>query len=80
VVNLWTGKRYSRNPEAPSRTKARQSSEYDFSHGEAGKHYARPDAVFHIPVYLDQDVQTSAIREGMRGFQRESNRRLGSLV
>lgn len=33
-------------------------SEYDFSRGERGKHYAGPDAVFHIPVYLDQDVQT----------------------
>jgi hypothetical protein len=32
--------------------------EYDFSRGERGKHYAGPDAVFHIPVYLDQDVQT----------------------
>ena len=32
--------------------------EYDFSHGERGKHYAGADAVFHIPVYLDQDVQT----------------------
>jgi hypothetical protein len=32
--------------------------EYDFSGGQRGKHYAGPDAVFHIPVYLDQDVQT----------------------
>ena len=31
--------------------------EYDFSCGERGKHYAGTDAVFHIPVYLDQDVQ-----------------------
>jgi hypothetical protein len=31
--------------------------EYDFSGGERGKHYAGPDAVFHIPVYLDQDMQ-----------------------
>jgi hypothetical protein len=30
---------------------------YDFSRGERGKHYAGPDALFHIPVYLDPDVQ-----------------------
>ena len=32
--------------------------EYDFSHAERGKHFAGADAVFHIPVYLEQDVQT----------------------
>jgi hypothetical protein len=32
--------------------------EYDFSHAERGKHFAGTDAVFHIPVYLEQDVQT----------------------
>jgi hypothetical protein len=31
--------------------------EYDFSKAERGKHYAGPDAVFHIPVYLQEDVQ-----------------------
>jgi hypothetical protein len=31
--------------------------EYDFSHAQRGKHFAGADAVFHIPVYLDQDVQ-----------------------
>jgi hypothetical protein len=30
--------------------------EYDFSRAERGKHYAGPKAVFHVPVYLDQDV------------------------
>jgi hypothetical protein len=29
--------------------------EYDFSRGERGKHYV-PDAVFRVPVYLEQDV------------------------
>lgn len=29
--------------------------EYDFSKGERGKFY-RPDAVFHLPIYLDSDV------------------------
>lgn len=32
--------------------------EYDFSRAERGKHFAGADAVFHIPVYLEQDVQT----------------------
>jgi hypothetical protein len=31
--------------------------EYDFSRAQRGKHFAGTDAVFHIPVYLDQDVQ-----------------------
>jgi hypothetical protein len=31
--------------------------EYDFSGAEPGKHYAGADAVFHIPVYLEPDVQ-----------------------
>ena len=30
-------------------------SEYDFSGAEKGKFYRR-DAVFHFPVYLDEDV------------------------
>ena len=32
--------------------------EYDFSRAERGKHFAGTDAVFHIPVYLEQDIQT----------------------
>ena len=32
--------------------------EYDFSRAERGKHFAGADAGFHIPVYLEQDVQT----------------------
>ncbi|MGA2136943.1 MAG: hypothetical protein ABSH50_32025 [Bryobacteraceae bacterium] len=35
--------------------------EYDFSRAERGKHYAGPDAVFHIPAYLEQDVQAFLI-------------------
>jgi hypothetical protein len=31
-------------------------SHYDFSKGERGKFY-RPDAVFRVPVYLDEKVQ-----------------------
>ena len=30
-------------------------AEYDFSEGERGKFY-HPDAVFHLPVYLEPDV------------------------
>ena len=29
--------------------------EYDFSNGERGKFY-RPDAEFHLPIYLEADV------------------------
>jgi hypothetical protein len=32
--------------------------EYDFSRAERGKHFAGAGAVFHVPVYLDQEVQT----------------------
>jgi hypothetical protein len=35
--------------------------EYDFTRAERGKHYAGADAVFHIPVYLDQEVQAFLI-------------------
>jgi hypothetical protein len=31
--------------------------EYDFSHGERGKFY-RPNAEFHLPVYLEPDIET----------------------
>lgn len=31
--------------------------EYDFSKGERGKFY-KPGAVFKLPVYLDEEVQT----------------------
>lgn len=34
------------------------NAEYDFSGAESGKHYAGADAVFHIPVYLQEDVQS----------------------
>ena len=36
--------------------------EYDFSRAERGKHYAGADAVLHIPVYLEQDVQTFLVQ------------------
>ena len=35
--------------------------EYDFSRAERGKHYAGPDAVLHVPVYLEQEVQAFLI-------------------
>jgi len=35
--------------------------ECDFSRAERGKHYAGADAVFHIPVYLEQEVQAFLI-------------------
>ena len=31
--------------------------EYDFSRAQRGRHFAGTDAAFHIPAYLDQDVQ-----------------------
>jgi len=31
--------------------------DYDFSRAQRGRHFAGAGAVFHIPVYLDQDVQ-----------------------
>jgi hypothetical protein len=31
--------------------------QYDFSNGQRGKFY-RPEAVFRLPVYLDEQVQT----------------------
>ena len=34
--------------------------EYDFSKGERGGFY-RPDARVHLPLYLDDDVQTTLI-------------------
>ena len=36
-------------------------TESDFSRAERGKHYAGADAVFHIPVYLEQEVQAFLI-------------------
>ena len=35
--------------------------EYDFSRAERDKHNVGPDAVFHISVYLEQDVQAFLI-------------------
>lgn len=35
--------------------------EYDFSQAERGRHYAGADAVFHVPVYLEQEVQAFLI-------------------
>lgn len=32
--------------------------EYDFSKGERGK-FSRSDAVLHVPVYLDAEVQST---------------------
>ena len=32
-------------------------AEYDFSQGERGKFY-HPEAVFHLPVYLEPDVNS----------------------
>ena len=31
--------------------------EYDFSRAQRERHFAGTDAAFHIPVYLEQDVQ-----------------------
>jgi hypothetical protein len=42
---------------------------YDFSKGERGKFY-RPDAVFRLPVYLDDAVQTYlAARADAKGIE-----------
>jgi hypothetical protein len=46
--------------------------EYDFSRAERGKHYAGPGAVFHIPVYLEQDVQNFLMeRAASKGVELE---------
>jgi hypothetical protein len=39
---------------------------YDFSKGVRGKHYAGPDAIFHLPVYLDQAVQDFLMEKAAR--------------
>jgi hypothetical protein len=36
--------------------------EYDFSRAERGKHYAGADAVFHIPVFLQEEVQAFLLK------------------
>ena len=42
---------------------------YDFSKGERGKFY-RPDAVFRLPVYLDEQVQSYlAAKADARGVE-----------
>jgi len=35
--------------------------EYDFSKGERGKFYCK-DAKMHLPVYLDDDIQTALMK------------------
>ena len=37
--------------------------EYDFRRAERGKHYAGRDAIFHVPVYLDQEVQNFLMKK-----------------
>lgn len=40
--------------------------EYDFSRAERGKHCAGADAIFHVPVYLDPEVQAFLIDKAAR--------------
>lgn len=36
-------------------------TEYDFSQGVRGKFYA-PDAQFHLPIYLEPDIQQQLVQ------------------
>lgn len=47
---------------------------YDFSKGERGKFY-RPDAVYHIPIYLDADVE-----EAMQVLAERTGQDISALV
>lgn len=48
--------------------------EYDFSRGERGKFY-NPDAILHIPIYLDADVD-----EYIRELAKRTGRDADQLV
>lgn len=48
--------------------------EYDFSKGERGKFY-RPDAVLHMPIYLDPDVE-----ENIQFLAESTGQNVGKLV
>jgi hypothetical protein len=41
--------------------------EYDFSRAQRGRHFAGTDAAFHIPVYLEQDVQAFLMEKAASG-------------
>lgn len=49
-------------------------SEYDFDKAERGKFY-RPDAVFHLPVYLESDVD-----EFIRNLAEEKGKDTSALI
>ena len=49
-------------------------SEYNFAKGERGKFY-RPDAVLHIPIYLDPDVE-----EVIKLLAENTGQNVGKLV
>ena len=53
-------------------------NEYDFSAAEQGKFY-RPDAKLHLPVYLDQEVETY-LRERAASKGVELNRLVNDLL
>ncbi len=42
--------------------------QYDFSKGERGRFY-RPDAVFRLPVYLDEAVETYLAKKAEAGIE-----------
>lgn len=48
--------------------------EYDFSKAERGKFY-RPDAVAHIPIYLDPDVE-----QALQSLADDTGQTVGVLV
>ena len=47
---------------------------YDFSKGERGKFY-RPDTVYHIPIYLDTDVE-----EAMQALAERTGQDVTTLI
>src|ERR1035441_224841 len=53
--------------------------EYDFSRAQRGRHFAGTDAAFHIPVYLEQDVQTFLMEKAAsKGVPDRKSTRLNS--
>lgn len=49
-------------------------AQYDFSKGERGKFYQK-EAVLHIPIYLDPDVE-----QAMQSLTQTTDQNMGQLV
>ena len=48
--------------------------QYDFSKGERCKFY-RPDAILHIPIYLDPDVE-----QAIQAMAERTGQSMGALI